>query len=106
MDTESQNYGSFCCFLCLLLLFLPLFLPPSAISCGDLSFPAGPMLISYWSSGLRVGVYEMDVEGEAGGGELWGCLGSVQTSPPALPATLQILKCEHANGAPLKAKHF
>lgn len=33
--------------------------PPSSISCGDLSFPAGPMLISYWSSGFRVSVSEM-----------------------------------------------
>lgn len=41
----------------LLLLLLP-------ISCGDLSFPAGQMLISYLSLGLRVEVYGM---GRGGG---------------------------------------
>lgn len=54
-DVKSQIYGSFCCFS----FVSSTSLPPSAISCGDLSFPAGPMLISYWSSGLRVGVCEM-----------------------------------------------
>lgn len=64
LDAKSQIYGSFRCFS-----FVSFF-PPSSISCGDLSFPAGPMLISYWSSGLRVGVCEMGKEehGEKCGG--------------------------------------
>lgn len=55
LDAKSQIYGSFRCFS----FVSSSSLPPSSISCGDLSFPAGPMLISYWSSGLRVGVCEM-----------------------------------------------
>ncbi len=60
LKAKSQIYDS-CCFS---FVFSSTF-PPSSISCGDLSFPAGPMLISYWSSGLRVGVCEM------GKGEHW-----------------------------------
>lgn len=46
--------------LCLLLLSL------APIFWGDLSFPVDPMLISYWSSRLRVGVYEMGKRGNMG----------------------------------------
>lgn len=62
LDAKSQIYGSFHCFSSVSSSTFP----PSSISCGDLSFPAGPMLISYWSSGLRVGVCEMGKGGEQG----------------------------------------
>lgn len=68
-DAKSQIYDSFCCFS---FVFSSTF-PPSSISCGDLSFPAGPMLISYWSSGLRVGVCKMGKRErwEVKGGGIW-----------------------------------
>ncbi len=90
LDAKSQIYGSFRCFS----FVSSSTFPPSSISCGDLSFPAGPMLISYWSSGLRVGVCEMG-KGEHCGG-IW-----VQAKNNLHLHFSQLLcadfiKCEHA----------
>lgn len=63
-DAKSQIYGSFRCFS----FVRPPPRPLSSISCGDLSFPAGPKLISYWSSGLSL----RDGQGATRGGERAG----------------------------------
>lgn len=70
VDTGMPKVKSMVLFCCYSFVSSSTF-PPSSISCGDLSFPAGPMLISYWSSGLRVGVCEMG-KGEHGEVECWG----------------------------------
>ena len=68
LDAKSQICASLRCFRFVSSSSSSSTFPPSSISCGDLSFPAGPMLISYWSSGFRAAVCEM---GE--GGERRGC---------------------------------
>lgn len=57
MKSRHLEEESNLCFVSTTFLFVfhPPPLPLCSISYGDLSFPAGPMLISYWSSGLTEG---------------------------------------------------
>lgn len=79
---ERPHWTSTCQKSVLRLLALFFFCPPSSsISCGDLSFPAGPTLISYWSSELKSARWGKWGDTDGRGPELGGSLGLSQDQP-------------------------